>query len=287
MSKMNIRCVAAIIVLGAFALACPSTAQSLREKSDIWKRVETSGRIRCAYVTYAPYFIKDPNTGALSGIFVEAMNAIATKLDLKLDWVEEVGYTTMFEGLDSDRYDALCSGLWQNATRGKRAYFTAPLFFNAIRVWVRADETRFKTLADLNAANVRIAVQDGAIEEAIAQKEFPKAQRVAIPQMSPWPDTLLNITTKKADVTFAEIGVIIPFLDKNPGTLKELITPRPLRVFASNIPIKFGEGELRLVLDSAILEALNDGTIEGILSKYEKAPGEFLRAALPYQIPRP
>jgi ABC-type amino acid transport substrate-binding protein len=150
---------------------------------------------------------------------------------------------------------------------------------------MRADETRFNTQADLNARGVRIAVQDGAIEDIIARQDFPAAQRISIPQMSPWSDNLLNIITNKADVTFAELGVITPFLERNRGTLKELRTPRPPRVFATGLPVRMGEMELKLILDSAVLEIQSDGTLEAILVKYEKAPGELLRVAPPYQEP--
>jgi cystine transport system substrate-binding protein len=244
------------------------------------------GKIRCGYITYAPYGMMDSNSKKLTGISVEAMEAIGKKLDLKIEWAEEVGYGSIFEGLDAGRYDALCTGVWQNSTRGKKAYFTAPLLFNPIRVWVRAGEANIKSLSDLDAADVRVAVQDGAIEDIIAQTDFPKAKRVSIPQLNPWPDNLLNIISNKADVTFAEPLVITPFLEKNPGSLRELVTARPLRVFGVSIPIKLGEAEFKSALDSAIVEIQSDGTMEAILKKYEKAPGELLRVARPYEEPK-
>jgi ABC-type amino acid transport substrate-binding protein len=289
----NIRSLSVLIAIAINVAVTPvilrvpsATALAPTPEGAAWKRIAESGKIRCAYIPYEPYAIKDPNTKALSGIMVDAVEAIGKKLDLKIDWVEEVGYGTMFEGFETGRYDMLCSGVWQNSTRGKRAYFSTPLFFNPIRVWVRADETRFNTLADLNSAQVRIGVQDRAIEDIIAQQDFPKAQRVAIGQLNPWTEVLLNIITKKADVTFAEPGVITPFNKKNPGALKELPTPRPLRLFATSLPIKMGENEFKSVLDSAVMEILSDGTMEGILAKYEQAPGELLRVAPPYQEPR-
>jgi polar amino acid transport system substrate-binding protein len=278
--------IGAVAAVTLFAQAPYAAAQNAAEGT-VLKRVLDSGRIRCGYITYQPYAIKDPNTNALSGIMVEAVEAIGKKLGLKIDWVEEVGYATMFEGIDTGRYDMVCSGLWQNATRAKTTYFTMPLFYNAIRVWIRGDETRFQSLEDLNSPNIRIGVQDQAIEDIIAQQEFPKAQRIAIPQLNPWSDVLLNVTARKADVTFAELGVINPFLKKNPDALKELRTSRPLRVFATSLPIKMGANEFKSALDAAILEMLNEGILEAILKKYEKAPGELLRVAPLYQEPRP
>jgi ABC-type amino acid transport substrate-binding protein len=270
----------------SFTLSSVAEAQSLpgvRAGGAVLKRVLDTHKIRCGYINYAPYTLKNPNSNALSGISVEAMEAIGKKLDLEIEWTEEVGYGSFADGLDVGRYDAMCSGVWQNSTRGKRVFFTIPLLFNPIRVWVRSDEARYKNLADLNSPNVRLAVQDGSIGDVIAQTNFPRAQRVSIPQLNQWTDNLLNVTSKKADAVFSEPSVITPFLEKNPDTLKLLPTPRPLRVFGVAIPIKMGEIEFKSVLDSAIMEILSDGTMDEILMKYEKAPGELLRVAPPYE----
>jgi polar amino acid transport system substrate-binding protein len=275
-----------VAILWAFVpKAVPSASGEHASEDAVWTRISAAGTIRCGYITYQPYATKDPTTGTLSGIMVEAVETIGKKLGLKIAWVEETGYGTMFEGINAGRYDMLCSGLWQNSTRGKSAYFSNPLFFNAIRIWVRESDTHLNSLTDINSPDVRIAVQDQAIEDIIAQQDFPKAQRVSIPQLNPWSDNLLNIITRKADVTFAELGVIVPFLQKNPGTLRELKTPRPLRVFATSLPIRMGANKFKSVLDSSIMEILNDGSLEKLLAKYETARGELLRVAPAYEEP--
>jgi cystine transport system substrate-binding protein len=274
-----------LLLAGLTAAGCDGNTPKNPAPSSrtVFQRVTANKVIRCGYVTYAPYCIKDTGTGAMSGIFVDALTEIGRRLELKIDWVEEVGYGTLFEGLDSGRYDIIGSGLWRNSSRGKRGSFSLPLFYNGLRVWIRADENRLKTLNDLTASHVRIAVQDAAVEDLIAKTDFPQAQRVAIPQLNPWTDNLLNITSGKADVTFAELAVILPFLKKNPGTLKELVLDRPIRVFATSFAFKLGESEFQSMLDSAIEEILFDGTMENILRRYETAPGEYLRVAKPYE----
>ncbi|MFH1373443.1 MAG: ABC transporter substrate-binding protein [bacterium] len=267
-------------------LGCNEQTSQTSEQSNetLYQKVLKAGAIRCSYVAYPPYCIKDPNTGNMTGIFVEVMEEVGRKLELKIEWVEEVGWGTIFEGFESGRYDVHGSGLWQNSSRGKTGYFSVPLFYNAIRVWVRSDDKRFKTLSDLNSPEVRIAVQDGAMEDIIAKTDFPKAQRISVPQLNPWSDNLLNMITKKADVTFAELSVITPFLEKNPGTLKELELDQPIRVFANSYPFKMGEDEFKAMIDAAITELISEGIVENILKRYETVPGEYLRVALPYRL---
>ena len=96
-------------------------------------RVIATGVIRASYANYPPYCIKDPNTGKLSGIFVEVLNEVGKRLELKVDWVEEVGWGAIFEGLNSDRHDVFGAGIWRVSSRGKVGDFSRPLFFNAIQ----------------------------------------------------------------------------------------------------------------------------------------------------------
>jgi len=101
-------------------------------------------KIRCSYASYPPYCIKDPNSGELSGIFVDVLEKIGNKLELDIEWVEEVGWGTIFEGLESGRHDMFGTGLWQNSSRGKRGYFSKPIFYNGVRIWAVLENREFR-----------------------------------------------------------------------------------------------------------------------------------------------
>jgi len=266
-------------------MGCNQNQRSEREHVEsTFERVIRTGKIRCSYASYPPYCIKDPNSGKMSGIFVEVLEKIGDKLEMKIEWVEEVGWGTIFEGLQSGRHDMFGAGLWQNSSRSKIGFFSKPLFYNGIRIWVRADETRVKALKDINSESIRLTVQDGAMDDVISRIDFPKAQRVSIPQLNPWSDNLLNTISGKADVSLSELGPVHEFMVKNPGTLKEVEIGRPIRVFANCYAFKTGETQFKLMIDATIDELYFDGSIEEILTKYEKAPGQFLRAASPYKV---
>jgi len=242
-----------------------------------------SGRIRCSYIVYSPYFRKNPNTGELSGIFHDIMEEIGRAADLKIEWVEEVGYENIFAGLESGRHDVFAGGLWPSTSRAKAAGFTVPVFYSVIKAWGRADETRFQDLDGINSPDVRIATIDGAMEDVIAKADYPLARRQSLPQLSPFTQNLLNITSNKADVTFAEPGIIQEFLQSNPNTLKELAPNKPLRVFGNSLVVPRGDQQLIAFFDVALRELLYSGRVDRILRQYEPAPGVFPRVALPYQ----
>jgi ABC-type amino acid transport substrate-binding protein len=185
--------------------------------------------------------------------------------------------------LDSGRYDVFAGGLWPNVNRAKAASFSIPVFYSVIKAWGRNNESRFGDLAGINTPSVRIATIDGAMEDIIAQNDYPLATRVSLPQLSPFTQNLLNVQSGKADLTFAEPGIIREFLATNPGALKELAPDRPLRIFGNTLVVKRGDAQLKEFLDIALAELLYSGAVDRILRKYEPSPGVFPRVALPYR----
>lgn len=275
-----------VIVLLAVLLAggCSSPRQSVRQSTSLYDKVLSAGEIRCSYLIYPPYCLKDPNTGRLSGMFVETMEAVGNKLGLRINWSEEVGYESLFEGLRANRYDVFAGGLWPNSARGKIAEFSKPLFYSSLRAYGRGSDSRLtNNLDELNSPKFKIAVIDGAMEDLIARTDFPKAQRLSLTQLSPFSQNLLNVASAKADVTFAEPGIVKIFLRDNPASLKELAPEKPLRIFGNAYVFKLGEVKFASMFNTALDELINDGTVERLLRKYEPAPGAFLRTALPYR----
>src|ERR1700694_448044 len=175
--------------------SCSTGGDHSQPKSSAFDRVAKTRTIRCAYLLYSPYFRKDPNTGELSGIFHDIMEEVGKNSGLKIDWAEQVGYENIFAGLNADRYDVFAGGLWPNSTRAQAGYFSSPVFYSVIRAWGRPNDERFvNNLSSINSPDVRIATIDGAMEDIIAKTDFPKAQRVSLPELSPFPKNLLNIT---------------------------------------------------------------------------------------------
>ena len=213
----------AIPMLFAFVLllGCGADPGAHSNPGATQQSVLAAGKIRASYAIYEPLCIRGDD-GKLAGVGVEILEEVGTRLNLTIEWTEEVGWGAIFEGLQSKRYDVFGTGVWQNGSRGRVGLFSRPLFYNPIKVWGRPGETRFKRIEDMNEAGVKISTQDGAMEALIAATDFGEAKQVSIPQLSPWSDVLMNITTSKADVTFAAPDAVHAFLENNPGSLSEL-----------------------------------------------------------------
>ena len=281
--------VSAVVAAGMILLGPRmKDGSSASRANNSYSKIRSSGTIRAAYAVGAPLFVIDPKTNEKSGIFFEAVTKAAEKLNLKVNWSEEVGYGEMIAGLNTGRYDLVGSGVWINGARGKDADFTIPLYYDAVLPFVRNDDARFdKDIAVLNAPEFRISVMDGEMGATIAKTDFPKAKTESIPQNSDYTLLTLNVINNKADVVFLSVGHARLFQLANPGKIRAVNPGKPIKLFGNALMLPKGAYELKDSLDYAFQEMLNNGELDPILNKYEAAPGSFYRRALPYSSPSP
>ncbi len=272
--------------IAALLLAFLSIPPALAaEKESTYDRVMRTNTIRCGYFNAMPYFMIDPATGKKSGIAYEYMERLGKELDLKIDWAAEVGYGDLIAALQSGKIDAFCSMLWNNPSRAKQIDFVMPLNFNVVRAYVRKGDTaRFKNgLATVNDEKIRISCVDGEMTALIANADFPKAQKVCLPQLSPMADMFMNVVTDKADIIFTAPDVVADFEKTNGDKLDELKLPSPVRIFPAAVAINRGEFEFLRMLDHTTSFLHSMGFIDQVLDKYETTPPNFMRMAKPYK----
>lgn len=267
----------AILLLSLF-----STISFAAEKESAYDRVVKTRTLRCAYTTYPPFIIKDAKTGEMSGLFYELTNELGRQLNLKVDWTEEVGSDSILEGLRTGRYDAVCAGYTSTPSRAWGGDFLKPMVFGPFELYIRADETRFKSLDDFNKPDVTLATMDGELSQVVANEIFPLAKQASVPGLTPGSDRMMMVATKKADAVPIDAPIGREYMANNPGKVK-LFSDKPLRLAGSTLIIPLNEFALKSMLNTAVDAMQWNGITERITKKYTKYPGAFLMPALVYQ----
>lgn len=85
-------------IIAVIALIIGISAMRQTKSSSVSDRVVSNGEIRIGYIVYPPLLYKDAESGQLSGVSYEIVEAAAKKLNLKTNWVEEVGWGSALEG---------------------------------------------------------------------------------------------------------------------------------------------------------------------------------------------
>ncbi len=250
----------------------------------VLERVNASGILRCGYAVWPGIVDKDPNSGKLSGVFVDFMEELGRVAELKIEWAGEYGWADFIEALHADKIDAMCAGIWTNAVRGRRVLFSEPIAFESVVPIVRADDMRFdRALEKLNDPSVKLIVVDGESAKTVASGDFPKATQISLPQRTDASVMIAHVLNRKGDATFVDTYTAADFQTKNPGQIKIIPSPFPVRIFGLSIGLKLREDSLKAMLDNATRQLLWTGVVEKIILKNEAMSIALLRVRLPYE----
>ncbi|NND65275.1 MAG: transporter substrate-binding domain-containing protein [Gammaproteobacteria bacterium] len=239
-------------------------------KETAYERIVKTDTIRCAYAVWPPYMMVDANSGQLSGAAYDQMVEIAKYLELKLDWVEEVGYGNYIEGLNTGRYDMLCATVWPDGPRTRNTTLTIPGFFSTMYAFSRAGDVQtYQRFSDIDQASVTIAAVDGDATYSLARSRFPNAKVHALTQISEGNEVLLAVMSDKADIALVDEGVFLGFDRSNSGKLIKLAELGPIGVFSESYSVPLGDFQLKNMIDTALIYLTNSGITEEILNRYE------------------
>lgn len=255
-------------LVAVIALFVGISAYKQSSNASLASKVVDSGEIRIGYIVYPPLLFKDATTGKLSGVSYDIVEATAKKLNLKTNWVEEVGWGSAIEGLKTKRYDILGTQMWPNSARAREAGFSIAPFNSVIYPYVKTGDTRFSsTLSKLNSADYTISALDGEMAQFIAKDDYPNAKVNTLPQSSSYAEVFLNLVNGKADATFVEPSAANDFLKTNAGKI-ERVSNTPVRTFGNSFAFSRDENSMISMWNVALGELINDGTITRILDKY-------------------
>lgn len=271
------------VVMAVNLMMITPEAQTVVAKSGAYDRIMKDRVIRCAYQAWPPFIIKDPNTGKIGGVYADLFDLIGHDLSLKIDWVEEVGSATMFEGFKTNRYDMLCSPVTSSPERALVSDFSRPIAYVPFYLYAREGDVRFDNAYEkANSEEIAMMAMDGDFT-AIAQAElFPKAKKTALPNMTNGGDILVGIASGKADAAINDPSIAEVFIKNNPGKIKRVAGP-PLRFPSLNIAMPIGEDRLRALVDTTLTNYLEVGKVDKILNAYGLDETKILRVAPPYR----
>lgn len=254
---------------------------------DVYDRVTKNGEIQCGYGIWNPIIYKDINSNEVKGAARDIMVAIGNKTELKINWKEESPWGTIIEGLATHRYDMICTSIGIMSARAKVVDFSTPIFYLPIYIISRKDDKRFDhPEPTINSPDIKIGVLEGEGTSIIAREQYPKAKTISIPQTSDYSLLLEDLKTKKSDVTFVSAETFDAFNKKNPGLLKITAGGKPLSVVRIGFGLPKGDTDFKVLIDTALANLQDEGTLDKILDQYDPNRNLFLRPVRAYEMPK-
>lgn len=233
--------------------------------------------LRAAFIDYPPSMTVDPNSKAKGGIMPEVISEAAKSMGIQVSYVEETTFGSMVDTLDNGRADIVVSGIWPSSSRALRADFSRVVYYSPVYAYVRNSDGRFDNdLSAINNRTVRIATIDGELSSIVAHSDYPNAAVVSLPQQADVSQLLLQLSSKKADVTFVEPAIADAFLVKNSGTIRRVAQVSPVRLFPNTFLFRKGDTALRDAIDVAIVELTNSRRLAVLIKPYDTDGSHFI-----------
>jgi ABC-type amino acid transport substrate-binding protein len=279
----------AVLIISIFAavattgyLGPKNNSAGLKETA--FERVMRTGTLRCAYMIYPKFLERDPNTKAFSGVVYDVVNELASYMSWKVEWVEEIGTATGYEGFKTGRYDMACAGMTPTPGRLRVTDFSIPLTYLPFFAYTAANDTRFdNNYSAIDDPSIKVAFLEGEMGQIVKNQDFPKASSVSLQNLTGFSDVPLQVATGKADVAMGEPQEMDAFMEHNPGKLRQIAGP-PLRMQPVTLELPVNEPALKNAVDQAIGLMRQTGFIKRTMDKYVGSAGHYyFDPAAPWQ----
>jgi len=218
-------------------VATPASAQAAADNT--LDRVRADKVLRIAVLPgELPYFNKDLASGTWSGFSIEMANDIAKLLDVKLDYTEST-YGNSILDLQANKID-LGFALNPTPQRALVVDFTNLVFPHPFGAMLKKG-LEAKTWADINKPEVKIAVDVGSANEAVARRFAPNA---TITSLKTRDDVMLQMASGRFDCVVNALVLGLTAIAKNPSLGSYKILQSPAVTIASSMAVR-REGDKR------------------------------------------
>ena len=255
----------AVIVL-AFQSLMPQTTAQVIEKSAM-ERITSEGKLKICFMPWPPVMMKDPNTGAVSGESVDAVNIIAEEAGLKVEYIEST-WGTFAAAIQAGQCDAAI-GIFSTIQRATVLSFARPMFYTGNGVLVKAGETRFNSTADFDKPDVKIAVVQGEVGHLYVQKHLKNAQVIVL-SGGDISLALAQVSAGKADAAFTDAWTIAQYAMVHNETM-DFLDLHPEAAYGINpttIAVKQTNTDLLNFFNTAILDLEVNGQLKELSQTY-------------------
>jgi len=203
-------CMLAVLLAGC---APRGGAQGGETRISSIDRIKESGKLRVGVSLGGPPIAFRDDMGQPRGYDIDWALKMAEILDVQVEWVEVDG-DTRITSLMSGRTDVVFNNITGNLTRAQRIDFSIPYLKCGIKMITRAG-LPYRTIDDLNDPKVKVVVGRGTTGEDLVLARAPRADITYVPNFT---DSILQLTTGKADVSF-EDNTIVDYAAKESGGL--------------------------------------------------------------------
>ena len=236
------------LALSLCVISCKQCATSAKpdgqtnpsKQASTLEKVKKTGVLHVGYIVYPPTVQKEPNSGAVTGHYIDTVEEIAKQLGVKVEY-HEAEWGTFVAGLESGQFDLSIAATYRTIPRAKEVAFTCPLMYVGNSVIVKANETRFSGIADFNREDITIAVTQGEQGHEYAKLNLPKAQ-LKVLSASDQSMAFTEVSVGRADAALGDSWACKQFAVRHPE-VKDLLAENPYNLTPVGWAVRYDDLE--------------------------------------------
>ncbi len=157
---------------------CLPCAAVRAQAPDRLQKVLTAGVLRVGTTMDTPVFSMRDADGKLAGLDIDLLETLGPALGVRIEYVK-MTFGSMLPDLAADKFDVAMSGMGRTFERARVATFSKPYMRYGKLLMIRAaDRQRFTSLADLDRPGLKIAYNQGGLNDRFANTVFKQATPV-------------------------------------------------------------------------------------------------------------
>jgi polar amino acid transport system substrate-binding protein len=259
------------LLAGLMMVVVASAAPLSTANADgVMDRILREKKVRVGWSPYEPLLMRDSKSGELRGYFFDLARYIFKEIDVEPEF-REVTFANLVASIQSGEIDLSIADTFITVKRAAVVDYTRPILFLGSRFLSRADETRFKTVSDLNKPDVKIAALLGGSAQDFIRRNLPQAQMIALSTTNKTAP-FLEVESGRADVALNDSWAVERFVAAQPTT--KPLFDRPLAVRPTAWIVKRGNYDLLHFLNASLDTAILSGLLQEMASKYPPS-GQF------------
>ena len=254
-----------LLCSGVVLSACENDYDSINAPT-ITKIVQRGKVLVATTGDYRPLSFCEPETGKYWGFGIEMAEAIATRLNVVVEFVPTSWPTLTADVLaEPQRFDFAIGGITITDSRRETMLMSDGYLANGKTILCRTEEAdRFQSLADIDRPEVRVMVNPGGLNEKFALENLPNATIIVHQKNEEIP---LLVAQGEADVMITEITEA-PYYVQTDTRLAAPLLNTPFTHGQIGVLMRKGQDDLLRFVNDAIHEMKIDGSLRALHEKY-------------------
>lgn len=245
---------------GAKAPATTNTGSEQASKTPTLDKIKKDGKLVIGTSPDYPPFESLDNNNKVVGFDVDLMNAVATKLGVKLE-VVQLDFGGLIAALNAKKFDIMAAGVSVTDERKQSVDFSQPYLIGKDAIIINKDMVgQIKSLDDLKGK--KIAVQLGTVQ-ADAAKAIQGAQ---VKEYNLFTEAAAAVSGKQADAVYLHSAVGKAFVANDKNLVEAFEVPSKDTAFA----LRKDSADLTSVVNQTIAELQKNGEFDKLIQKWFK-----------------